>query len=138
MEVIVPVDDSSPARTALEHALERYPDANITALHVLNPSVAAYGVDNPHNFEQAFDAEKEKAEALFDTLEELGDEHGVSIRTETISGSPAPCILEYAENNDADQIVIGSHGRSGMARVLLGSVAEQVVRRASMPVTVVR
>jgi len=46
--------------------------------------------------------------------------------------------VEYAEESDVDHIVIGSHGRSGVSRILLGSVAESVVRRADMPVTVVR
>jgi len=53
-------------------------------------------------------------------------------------GRPTKVIVEYADDHDIDQIVMGSHGRSGMSRILLGSVAEIVVRRASVPVTVVR
>ena len=53
-------------------------------------------------------------------------------------GRPTRTIVEYADEHDIDQIVMGSHGRSGMSRILLGSVAEIVVRRATVPVTVVR
>ncbi len=53
-------------------------------------------------------------------------------------GRPTKVIVEYADEHDINQIVMGSHGRSGMSRILLGSVAEIVVRRASVPVTVVR
>lgn len=53
-------------------------------------------------------------------------------------GRPARTIVEYVEDHDVDHVVVGSHGRSGLSRTLLGSVAERVVRRSSVPVTVVR
>lgn len=138
MRILVPLDDSDPARAALEHALETFPEADVTVLHVVNPSVSAYQSDAPYNFPRAVELEEEKAEALFETVRELAAEHGGSIETETVVGSPPRGIVEFAEENDVDGIVLGSHGRSGVSRVLLGSVAEQVVRRAQVPVTVVR
>jgi nucleotide-binding universal stress UspA family protein len=53
-------------------------------------------------------------------------------------GRPSRAIVEYAEEHDIDHIVMGSHGRSGVTRILLGSVAETVVRRSPVPVTIVR
>jgi nucleotide-binding universal stress UspA family protein len=53
-------------------------------------------------------------------------------------GGPANAIVECAEEESVDHIVTGSHGRSGVTRILLGSVAETVVRRSPVPVTVVR
>ncbi|WP_265109963.1 universal stress protein [Halosolutus halophilus] len=138
MHVLVPVDDSDPARAALEHAITTFPDAEITVLHVINPSISAYDGDVPYNFQRAVEAEEEEAERLFDAAREFGEEHDASIATETIVGAPARGIVEFADDADVDGIVLGSHGRSGISRVLLGSVAEQVVRRASVPVTVVR
>ncbi|MDG5819504.1 universal stress protein [Natronococcus sp. A-GB7] len=138
MRILVPLDDSDPARAALEHTFETFPEADVTALHVVNPSVSAYRSDAPYNFPRAVELEEEKAEALFEMAQELADERGRSVETETVVGSPPRGIVEFAEENDVDGIVLGSHGRSGVSRVLLGSVAEQVVRRAQVPVTVVR
>jgi nucleotide-binding universal stress UspA family protein len=55
-----------------------------------------------------------------------------------VVGKPARAIVEYADDHDIDQIVMGSHGRSGVTRILLGSVAESVVRDSTVPVTVAR
>lgn len=138
MRVLVPIDDSDPARVALEHAVTTYPDATIVALHVVNPSQAMYGGDRAYNYDRVVEIEQENADELLETAREMADEHDVSLTTETVVGVPARSIVEYAAGNDVDHIVLGSHGRSGMSRILLGSVAEQVVRRASVPVTVVR
>ncbi|QRV17708.1 universal stress protein (plasmid) [Haloterrigena salifodinae] len=140
MHVLVPIDGSEPARAAIEHAVTTFPDADITALHVVNPSMSTYRTNSHLHFERLVELEEERAETLFETAREIADEHGreASLTTETVVGEPIRDIVEFAEENDVDQIVIGSHGRSGVSRVLLGSVAEQVVRRASMPVTVVR
>ena len=55
-----------------------------------------------------------------------------------IKGEPAPAIARLAESEDVDVIVMGTHGRSGLTRVLMGSVAEAVVRRATCPVVTYR
>ncbi|WP_226483317.1 universal stress protein [Natrinema amylolyticum] len=138
MRVLVPIDDSDPARTALEHAVTTHPDATITVLHVINPSLTMYHGEMSYDYERLIDLEEDRSESLFETAREIADEHGASIETETVIGQPSRSIVEFAAENDVDQIVLGSHGRSGVSRVLLGSVAEKVVRRAPVPVTVVR
>jgi len=65
-------------------------------------------------------------------------EHGGPIETAVVVGRPAREIVRYADDHDIDQIVMGSHGRDRASRVLLGSVAETVARRAPVPVTIVR
>jgi nucleotide-binding universal stress UspA family protein len=55
-----------------------------------------------------------------------------------VVGRPAREIVDYADENDIDHVVMGSHGRSGVSRIVLGSVAENVVRKSSVPVTVAR
>ncbi|MFB6177175.1 MAG: universal stress protein, partial [Halobaculum sp.] len=60
------------------------------------------------------------------------------VETDTAVGRPASAIVEYAETNEVDHLVLGSHGRTGVSRLLLGSNAEKVVRRSPVPVTVVR
>ncbi|SDR11174.1 universal stress protein [Natronobacterium texcoconense] len=137
--VLVPVDGSAAARAALEHACEQFPDGHLTLLYVMDPmadysrrrSFPGYRDDDQHT------NEREKGErALEDALEAVPDD--ISAETELEGGDPANAIVRYADDNDVDQVVIGSHGRESIARFLLGSVAEAVVRRSVAPVTVVR
>jgi nucleotide-binding universal stress UspA family protein len=138
--ILVPVDGSEPSDDALEFALDRFPEATVTVVYVVDPMVdysrrRAYpGYAGPGEFA----TEVEKGESV---LEEVTDRYGGSgahLETEIVMGRPARAIVEFAEANEVDGIVLGSHGCDGTARVLLGSVAEAVVRRAPVPVTVVR
>ncbi|WP_311136947.1 universal stress protein [Natronosalvus amylolyticus] len=84
-----------------------------------------------------FKNEREKAEHVLESiLDTIPD--GMSVKSEIEAGNPARTIIRFADDNDVDHIVIGSHGKQGVARYLLGSVAEKVVRRSAVPVTVVR
>ncbi|MFP4217871.1 MAG: universal stress protein [Salinarchaeum sp.] len=138
MRVLVPLDGSDPSWTALEYALEQHPDEDIIVMHVVNPVAGLYSGEGFSDYEQLISAGEERAERLFDEARETATETSVAIDTETRIGNPTEMILECVEDLDIDQIVIGSHGRSGVSRVLLGSVAEAVIRRSSVPVTIVR
>lgn len=137
--VLVPFDASPAARTALEYAIEQFPDASMTVLYVINP-VAEYSRHRAfpgYADEDSFSNEREKGEYLLNTaVENVPEDRPMS--TELVAGEPARAIVDYADEQPVDQIVIGSHGRSGVSRFLLGSTAETVVRRAGVPVTVVR
>jgi len=138
--LLVPVDGSDPADAALEFALEECPDADITALSVIDPTDVGYGSIEaaPSTLEHLQESAEERTEQVLEEATARAAEHGVELTTETVIGMPSRAIVEWAENNDIDGIVIGSHGRQGVTRVLLGSVAETVVRRSPVPVTVVR
>jgi len=138
--LLVPVDGSDPADAALEFALEEYPDADITVLSVIDPTDVGYGSIEaaPSTFEHLQKSAEERTQNVLDEAESRAAEHGMTVTGETVIGMPSRAIVEWAENNDVDGIVIGSHGRQGVTRVLLGSVAESVVRRSPVPVTVVR
>jgi len=138
--LLVPVDGSDPADTALEFALEEYPDADITVLSVIDPTDVGYGSVEaaPSTFERLQQSAEKRTKNVLDEAESRAAEHGMEVTRETVIGMPSRAIVEWAENNDVDGIVIGSHGRQGVTRVLLGSVAESVVRRSPVPVTVVR
>lgn len=138
MDVLVPVDDSDPARAAVEHAIAEYPEASVTVLHVVDPNMAAYGEGGIYAYDAAVSSQREAAEELFEDLADSMEGHDGSITTETVVGDPAREIVDYAEEHGIDHIVVGSHGRTGASRVLLGSVAERVVRLAPVPVTIVR
>jgi len=135
--ILVPVDGSEQAHQACEFVLREFPDAELVLLHVINPAEAGYSAQAsiPSFSEEWYDQQREQAEALFAEIESDVD---VTVSTEIDVGKPVAVIVEYAEDNEIDQIVMGSHGRSGVSRVLLGSVAETVVRRSPVPVTVVR
>jgi nucleotide-binding universal stress UspA family protein len=142
MHVLVPYDESEGSDHALEHALDQYPEATVTLLHVVDLVDAGYAspVDGtvPGFWEEWFENEKAASERLLEQGRERASEAGVDVQTETVVGRPTRAINEYVEEHDVDHVVMGSHGRSGVTRVLLGSVAEGVVRRAPVPVTVVR
>lgn len=137
MRILVPIDGSSPADDALAYALEQFTDADIVALYVMDPvdGATAWG---PGSAGDWLSATEERSEAVLENAADVAADAGREITTDSSVGRPAHAIVEYVSEHDIDQIVIGSHGRDGIARVLLGSVAETVVRRAPVPVTVVR
>ncbi|MFB6164881.1 MAG: universal stress protein [Haloarculaceae archaeon] len=138
--ILVPVDGSDQARAAVEFAFEEFPDGEVLLLHVINPAEAGYGAQSslPTFPEEWYQQETDTAEELFAEIRELAPDPSTIVQTEAVVGRPAGAIVAYADEHDVDQIVMGSHGRSGVSRILLGSVAESVVRKASVPVTVTR
>ena len=136
MALLVPYDGSEPAQQAVEYAVETWGDQRIVLLRVIEfaDGTLEAGVDLIK--ERLKESREEGAAELTDELlETLAD---VEYDVETVVGKPAREIVGYAEANDIEGIIIGSHGRTGASRVLLGSVAQTVVRRAPVPVTVVR
>jgi nucleotide-binding universal stress UspA family protein len=135
--VLVPIDGSQQAEAAVDHADRTFPDAEIILVHVIDPIDAGYDPESvvPGYSEDWYASREETAEKLF---EEARERTGRTFETTVEVGRPAREIVEYAEEEEIDHIVMGSHGRSGVARILLGSVAETVVRRSPVPVTVVR
>lgn len=140
MAILIAIDDSDPARAALEQAFNESPDMEFVVLHVINPFTAIFtgDLDDYSDLDAVMDTAQEKADVLLEEAETLAKEHNVEIETEIAFGKPDRLILEYAELDDIEKVVIGSHGRSGISRVLLGSVAEAVVRRSPVPITIVR
>ena len=139
--VLVPMDVSERSRAALEFALSHYGDDVITVLHVTNPLEDAYFASEEEFYTRVDvfeDQAAAKAEQIFADAREKATEYGVTVRTASAFGAPATAIVEFATEEAVDHIVIGSHGRSGVARLLLGSVAEKVARQASVPVTIVK
>ncbi len=140
--VLVPIDDSERSNETLEYALEVHPDATITALHVVDPRkfYSGTGIEGSitTNYEQIQENYEQQARALLAEVEETAAERGAEIETEWVTGAVARSIVDYATDHDVDAIVMGSHGRSGASRILLGSIAETVTRRSPVPVTIVR
>jgi nucleotide-binding universal stress UspA family protein len=137
--VLVPLDDSEQAWEALEHAMWTFPDAEVTVLTVIDPTAGfPSGMAAPASAEVWYDSARERAEGRLEEARRRAAEAGVDVDPVVETGRPARTIVGYAEEHDVDAVVMGSHGRNGVVRVLLGSVAETVVRRSPVPVTVVR
>ena len=136
--ILVPLDGSPQAGEALRYALDTFPEATIVLVHVLTPIDGGIGADGLLSDPAGVvDEQRERAEELFDDAEATaGDDR--TVERELLAGRPATEVVAYAEDHDIDGIVMGSHGRDGAARLLLGSVSETVVRRSPVPVTVVR
>lgn len=137
MRILLPIDGSVPAGKALDYAVREHPDSEITALHVIDPA-GPYHEGGRYVYEDVIESRRDAAEQLFDEARDTATARGVELTTETVIGDPGREIVAFAEEHGHDHIIIGSHGRTGATRVLLGSVAERVVRRAPVPVTVVR
>ena len=152
--VLVPTEGSPLSMKALEVALTDYPDAGIVVLHVMDPigsglsiidvmrpkfgDGAPPGSVTPEYWEEWHEQAEARAEEVFKRAREVAGKYDHAVETVHEFGDPDDVIVEYADEHDIDRIVLGSHCRTGAERYLLGSVAETVVRRASVPVMVVR
>lgn len=136
--VLVAYDGSTQAQDALDHALDAFPDAELHVVTVVDPAEATYASTEelPSMADQWVDEATEEAERTLEDARERAGER--DIVTDHVVGRPGPAIVRYAEEESIDHVVTGSHGRTGVARLLLGSVAETIVRRSPVPVTVVR
>jgi nucleotide-binding universal stress UspA family protein len=138
--VLVPVDESEPSDEAIRFAIEQYPEAAITALNVVDPRDAFAGasIEGAMPEEGILESREQHAEQLLEGVREDAAAKGVTIETDYVVGDVSRSVVDYVEENGVDHVIIGSHGRTGASRVLLGSVAESVTRRSPVPVTVVR
>lgn len=138
-KILVAFDDSDPAREALVHAIDLFPESEFTAVTVVDANAMPY-IPNPVG-NASGEGSAELQERLgggvgqLAAADRIAADRGVDLRTEIRIGSPARTIVDHAEA--FDHVVVGSHGRSGVSRLLRGSVAETVVRHSPVPVTVV-
>ena len=132
-KIIAPTDLSELSRVGLEYALElgRGWGAAVTVYHVANAAeLASY---KAHSIEDLLSKHQETlGRFLNENFAELLSL--VEVRQKVEIGSPATNIVDEAEREQSDLIVMSTHGRTGLAHVLMGSVTEQVVRNASCPV----
>ncbi|SER87570.1 universal stress protein [Natrinema salaciae] len=137
--LLVPYDGSDPAEDALEYALETFPDGDVVALYVV-PVPEGYwaAFQEPDERIPAADGAHDHGRDILDEAADVAANRDREIETEIATGKPDHEIVERAVDGAYDTIVIGSHGREGISRILLGSVAENVVRRSPIPVVVVR
>ena len=136
-KILVPTDGSEYTKAAINQAMElaKLTGAEITALYVLDQTVLTNMPMDTAVMNVYKTLEKEGQEAV-DYVMNLAEKEGVAAKLEVKEGTPIKVILEESQNYDL--IVMGTLGRTGMSKLLMGSVAERVVRAASCPVMVVR
>lgn len=144
--ILVPVDFSECSGAAFTYACElaRKLGAKVTLLHVwdvpfLWPSVGDTMVTVPAE-EPMTVAQLVKKRATEEIARFLNDNapRGVDVTARLEMGDPTRVVCEYAQKSSHDLVVMGTHGRTGLSRVLAGSVAENVVRHCAVPVLTVR
>ena len=137
--VLVPTDGSGAAEAAVDHAVA-VADACGAAVRVLSVvdtrALAAQSELAPSD--AVIESLEERSEHAVNEVAERCEEAGLSVETAVARGAPSRAICEDADESGADLVVMGTHGRSGLDRVLLGSVAERTVRHAPVPVMAVR
>ncbi|MBX3260389.1 MAG: universal stress protein [Labilithrix sp.] len=136
--ILVPVDFGAPSRRGLELAVDlaRRNGARLTLLHVFDVPVsyAGMGLSPTELLAPMWDAEQEELDRV---LAKVRDEIP-EVSRETARGVPWREILAFIEQRRPDLVVMGTHGRHGVPRALLGSVAEKIVRLSPCPVLTVR
>ncbi|WP_049923791.1 universal stress protein [Halopiger djelfimassiliensis] len=143
--ILVPTDGSDTAEVAVDHALdlaEKY-GAEVHALYVVDTDSMSLslGAEQVDRIRQGQYGEMEevrtRAEKATATVTDRAEELGLDAVEHVSAGRPHSLIEEYADDNDIDLIVMGSHGRAGIRRTLLGSVTERTLRSTTIPVLVV-
>ena len=142
--VLVPIDGSPLSYRALNHALEKFPEGEVVVLHVADLYEPWLGREDDSTYEymagsdEWYAMEQEVAEELFSEAEAIASEYSRELTTEMEIGDPQRIIPDYAMEEDVDHIVIGVHGREEPERSVFGRVAETVVFRSPVPVTIMR
>ena len=144
-KILVASDGSEISKRAAHQAvtLAKHVGAEVRAVFVIDTRVLPGSHPivpesmAPHYFSLIDEMRKAGDKSLKEVVDE-GSKHGVSCKHEILEGTPAECILKDAEDSGAELIVMGTHGRSGFAALLLGSTAQAVVHGAKTPVLLVR
>lgn len=137
-KILVAIDGSDESMDAADQAISisKEYNAELYALHVIHADVDLFG---PHETSEFMTTMRNEGEKYLNKVQLKANEKNIQIKTEIVSSmNVSGGIMDYAEENNFDLIVIGTKGRSGFKRLLLGSVASHVITYAHCPVLVVK
>ncbi|WP_332897365.1 universal stress protein [Haladaptatus sp. CMSO5] len=143
--ILIPTDGSDTANVAVAHAVDLAATygARLHALYVVDIDAVNFGLGTEQvdritqgNFGEMTELQ-EKADKATGAVAAAAADHDVEVHEEVRVGAPHDVIAGYADSKDIDLVVMGSHGRSGVKRALLGSVTERVLRTTHRPVLVI-
>ena len=143
-KIMVPLDGSKLAECVLPHVESFIVDCHVkhfVFVRVVEPATVFYGGDYPISSDVLKEREIAVQGIAKEYLEEIlnrFDPGPADLQAEILVGHVAESLVDYAENNDFDLILIATHGRSGVQRWVRGSIADKVLRSSNMPVLMVR
>jgi nucleotide-binding universal stress UspA family protein len=148
-KILVAIDGSEQSMNAADYAIamaKKEDNSKLIALHVLFSqtgyaySTTMFGLITPSSINKILEDAKHEAQHWLDKIKEKISENDIELKTEVVVSpiSVVGAIVDYAEHENVDLIVIGSRGRSGFKKLLLGSTASGVVTYATCPVLVVK
>ena len=143
--ILLPTDGSACSGKAMAYALafaQRF-GARVVAFHVMGQgwegqTRRTFGEVRQNLLQEAGKRHEEEARGIVGAVADAGTKVGVAVDSRIVTGTPVEQIVRLAKELSVDLIIMGTHGRTGISHVFLGSVAEKVVRRAPCPVLTVR
>ncbi|AKB74412.1 Universal stress protein [Methanosarcina lacustris Z-7289] len=137
--IVIATDGSENAQRAIFYGIgiAKLSEATVYALCVVNAS-SLISENWTIGRKNIYKIIRSKGEKAVSEVKKLGEKSGVEVKEVILDGNPSNEILDFSENNDIDLIVMGTLGKTGLDRFLIGSVAENVVRGSKVPVMVVR
>jgi nucleotide-binding universal stress UspA family protein len=141
-KILVPVDGSGWAQRAIPHAIDiaRSNNSELILLHVFRPPAIEYAdqLALAHQAEQMDEMRAQVKQYLTGLASELRDE-SIPVKIQMLEGpGVAALILDYIKAQEIDLVVMSTHGRTGLAKLLMGSIANEVMHGADVPVLLVR
>ena len=138
-KILIATDGSEYTKNAVDYGIDlaKNTGAKLYTIYVIDTAAFA-SIPMDAAWESMYELLKQEGDEATKYVAERAEVEGLSIDRLTIEGHPAEEIIKFAEKNSINLIVMGTLGKSGLDRFLLGSVAEKVVRNSKIPVLVVR
>lgn len=138
---MLPLDGSDLANCSLAHAVEIARGCNVPSIDLVTVVRNFFWwqgeVTDPQVYEEVEEAEEAKAKEFLAKVKAEFEQAGLKANTVILKGIAADAIIDYAEKNGVDLILMTTHGRSGITRFALGSVTDKVIRTVTMPVLII-
>jgi nucleotide-binding universal stress UspA family protein len=134
--ILIPTDGSEASEVTVEHGIELAEkfDAEVHVIHIVDVRVQ----DTHDIYDHLVGNLKEAGRNATESIQEEFEEKNLKASTEVIEGIPHKEIINFSEENDIDLILMGTEGKTGLDRILLGSTTEKVLRTSDIPVMTVR
>lgn len=138
-KILIATDGSGYTKNAVGYGIDlaKNTDAKLYTIYVVDTAAFA-SIPMDAAWESMYELLRQEGDVAMKYVAEKANEEGLEVEANIIEGHPADEIIKYSEKNAISLIVLGTLGKSGLDRFLLGSVAEKVVRNSKIPVLVVR
>jgi nucleotide-binding universal stress UspA family protein len=143
-KIMVPLDGSELAECVLPHVdafIKGFKCSDVFFVRVVETETGIFHLGHADLQKVALDIEERRKSFAGDYLDQVAERsrhEGTVLHSEVLAGRVAENLIEYARNNGIDLIIMATHGRSGVTRWIMGSVADKLLRTASVPVLMVR